>query len=109
MHLCGCRLQTKVGCSEGQNLEAVSGVWGCALAKKNFLSLPFAGSSGSGVLLFVSFLVTAEVVVLDQLKSNRIGPDRIGLDDGYATAGAIEMSFTDLLVARMYTVGCTSS
>lgn len=58
---------------------------------------------------FVSFLVTAEVVVLDQLKSNRIGPDRIGLDDGYATAGAIEMSFTDLLVARMYTVGCTSS
>ena len=77
--------------------------------RKNFLSLPFAGSSGFGVLLFVSFLVTAEVVVLDQLKSNRIGPDRIGLDDGYATAGAIEMSFTDLLVARMYTVRCTSS
>lgn len=72
--------------------------------RKNFLSLPFAGSSGFGVLLFVSFLVTAEVV-----RSAQIESDRIGLDDGYATAGAIEMSFTDLLVARMYTVGCTSS
>lgn len=42
-------------------------------------------------------------------RSAQIESDRIGLDDGYATAGAIEMSFTDLLVARMYTVGCTSS